>query len=57
MQQLFGIEKLLICGGGIADWTFLRAGMVDELSLVLAPMTEGSSGTASVFTKISGTDA
>lgn len=23
LYQLFHIEKLLICGGGTADWTFL----------------------------------
>lgn len=52
LYQLFHIEKLLICGGGTADWTFLQAGMVDELSLVLSPVTDGSSGTASIFTQI-----
>lgn len=52
LYQLFHIEKLLICGGGVADWTFLQAGMVDELSLVLSPVTDGSCGTASVFTQI-----
>lgn len=54
LYRLFGIEKLLICGGGAVDWTFLQAGMVDELSMVLSPVTDGSSGTASVFTQIPG---
>ncbi len=54
LYRLFGIEKLLICGGGAADWTFLQVGMVDELSLVLSPVTDGSSGGASVFTQIPG---
>lgn len=52
LHRLFHIEKLLICGGGAADWTFLHAGMVDELSLVLSPVTDGSSGNASVFAQI-----
>lgn len=52
LHRLFHIEKLLICGGGAADWTFLQSGMVDELSLVLSPVTDGSSGTASVFTRL-----
>lgn len=52
LYRLFHIEKLLICGGGAADWTFLRAGMVDELSMLLSPVTDGSSGTASVFSQI-----
>lgn len=52
LYRLFHIKKLLICGGGAVDWTFLHAGMVDELSMVLSPVTDGSSGTASVFTQI-----
>lgn len=52
LHRLFGIEKLLICGGGVANWTFLQAGVVDELSLVLSPVTDGSSGTAAVFSQI-----
>ncbi len=52
LHRLFGIDKLLICGGGAADWTFLRAGMVDELSLVLSPVSDGSIGSAAVFTQI-----
>lgn len=54
LYRLFGIKKLLICGGGAVDWTFLQAGMVDELSMVLSPVTDGSCGTASVFTRIPG---
>lgn len=57
LHRLFHIEKLLICGGGAADWTFLRAGMVDELSMVLAPVTDGSSGSASIFAQIPGLSA
>ncbi len=52
LYELFHIEKVLICGGGIVNWSFLRAGMIDELSLVLAPMTDGGSGSASLFTQI-----
>lgn len=52
LYRLFHIEKLLICGGGAADWTFLQAGMVDKLSLLLSPVTDGSSGNASVFTRL-----
>lgn len=52
LHRLFHIEKLLICGGGAADWTFLQAGMVDELSLVRSPVTDGNNGSASVFARI-----
>lgn len=52
LYELFHIEKLLICGGGIVNWSFLQAGMVDELSLFLAPATDGGLGTASLFTQL-----
>lgn len=52
LYELFHIKKVLICGGGIVNWSFLRAGMIDELSLVLAPVTDGGSGSASLFTQI-----
>lgn len=54
MEKLYGlfhIEKVLICGGGVVNWSFLQAGMIDELSLFLAPVTDGSSGAASLFTQ------
>lgn len=51
--KAYHIKKLLLCGGGIADWSFLKAGMVDELSLLLAPVTDGSRGTASLFEQLS----
>lgn len=41
LYRLFRIEKLLLCGGGGADWSFLDAGVVDELSLLMAPVTDG----------------
>ena len=54
LYRLFHIKKLLICGGGVVDWTFLHAGMVDELSMVLSPVTDGSCGGAAGFTQIPG---
>ena len=56
LYQLFHIEKLLICGGGMADWTFLSAGMIDELSLLLAPVTDGSQGKAALFSRMEDSD-
>lgn len=53
LYKYFHIEKLLICGGGVVNWTFLHAGMVDELSLLLSAVTDGGSGKASLFTQIS----
>lgn len=48
LYRLFGIQKLLVCGGGGIDWTFLNQEALDELSLVLAPAADGGAG-PSVF--------
>ena len=41
LYRLFGIRKILICGGGTINWTFLQQGVVDELSLLIAPAADG----------------
>ena len=49
LYRLFGIQTLLICGGGTINWTFLQQGLVDEISLLLAPAADGSPDSVSVF--------
>ena len=49
LSQLFKIDTLLICGGGTVNWTFVQQGMVDELSLLLAPAADGNASTPTVF--------
>lgn len=44
LYQLFGIEKLLLEGGSIINGAFQREGLVDELSLVQAPVIAGADG-------------
>jgi riboflavin biosynthesis pyrimidine reductase len=36
-------------GGGSANGALLRAGLIDELSLVICPVIDGGSGATSVF--------
>ena len=38
LKECFGIEKLLLEGGSTINGAFARAGVVDELSLVVAPV-------------------
>lgn len=38
LKAYFGIEKLLLEGGSIINGAFQRAGVIDELSLVVAPI-------------------
>ena len=51
LYRLFGIDTLLICGGGTINWTFLQQGAVDELSLLLAPAADGNPDSVTVFEK------
>ena len=41
LKEIFGIDRLMIAGGGYIDWAFADAGMIDELSLVVAPCADG----------------
>jgi 2,5-diamino-6-(ribosylamino)-4(3H)-pyrimidinone 5'-phosphate reductase len=45
----FQIKTLMLEGGGKTNGTMLRAGLIDELSLLVAPVTDGSSGTPALF--------
>lgn len=49
LKALFKIETLMLSGGGFINWSFLRAGLVDELSLVLAPLADGENKTPTLF--------
>ena len=49
LKEQFGIEKMLLSGGGIVDWAFLQAGLIDEISLVVPPVIDGGTGHASAF--------
>lgn len=49
LKSAFHIETLLIIGGGVVNWTFLQAGLIDELSLVICPLADGRIDTARVF--------
>ncbi len=49
LKTLFGIERILLAGGGVTNQAFAVAGLIDELSIVLAPTADGDSGSASLF--------
>ena len=49
LRALFGIERLLVEGGGRINGSMLRAGVIDELSLLLTPAVDGVSGTPALF--------
>lgn len=49
LKGLFGIQVLMLGGGGVLNWSFLQAGLCDEVSLVVAPAADGSPATQSLF--------
>ena len=49
LNRELGIERVLLEGGGTVNGALLRAGLVDELSLVIAPAVEGEPGGPAVF--------
>jgi len=57
LRSEFGIERLLLEGGGKINGSFLAADLVDELSVLVAPIADGSIGTPSLFDVSAGAGA
>ena len=49
LRSNFGIRRLLLEGGGSINGSFLAAGLIDELSVLIAPVADGSVGTPTLF--------
>lgn len=49
LATMFQIKTLLLEGGGKINGSMLRAGLIDELSLLVAPVADGSSGAPALF--------
>ncbi|MDB5191584.1 MAG: hypothetical protein JWQ96_1147 [Segetibacter sp.] len=49
LYRLFNIKTVRIDGGGHVNGSFLKAGLIDEFSLVLAPIADGTIGSPTVF--------
>jgi riboflavin biosynthesis pyrimidine reductase len=49
LRKEFGIKTLLLEGGGKINGSFLAADLIDELSVLLAPIADGAIGTPSLF--------
>ncbi len=43
------LKRLLLEGGGHVNGSFLAAGLVDEISLLVAPALDGGDGVTGVF--------
>jgi len=47
--ERFGVRTLMLEGGGGINGSMLRAGLVDEVSVLVAPVVDGRVGTAALF--------
>lgn len=54
LAGLFGIKRALVAGGGRIDWSFLAAGCLDEVSLVVAPVVDAKPDAATIFERTDG---
>jgi riboflavin biosynthesis pyrimidine reductase len=52
----FGVRTLMLEGGGRINGSMLRAGLVDEVSVLVAPVVDGRIGTPALF-DVDGDDA
>ena len=49
LKSLFNIQRVRIDGGGHVNGSFLKAGLIDEFSYVLAPFADGTIGSPTTF--------
>lgn len=49
LKTKLGIERLMLAGGGYANGSFLAEGLIDEVSLVIAPVADGNTRSVSSF--------
>ena len=49
LGEMFGAKTLLLEGGGIVNGAFLRARLIDEISLLVYPGLDGLSGGPGIF--------
>lgn len=51
LKTLFGIDRLMVAGGGLMNWSFAQEDLLDEVSIVMAPVADGSTRAVSIFEK------
>jgi riboflavin biosynthesis pyrimidine reductase len=49
LNRELGVKRVLIEGGGTTNGSFLRAGLIDEIHLILNPTVDGTKGAPSAF--------
>lgn len=54
LHSIFGMQRVMVGGGGVLNWSMLDAGLVDEISLVVAPFADGDPTAPGLFTAVAG---
>ncbi|RWX77077.1 5-amino-6-(5-phosphoribosylamino)uracil reductase [Neorhizobium lilium] len=54
--EAFQVERLCLQGGGTINGAFLKAGLINEISLLVYPGIDGLSGIPSIFEYLGGPD-
>jgi 2,5-diamino-6-(ribosylamino)-4(3H)-pyrimidinone 5'-phosphate reductase len=49
IAERFGVTTLMLEGGGHINGSMVRAGLIDEVSVIVAPVVDGRAGTPAVF--------
>lgn len=49
LNEQFGVERLAVVGGGRINGGFLKAGLIDEISIVIGPGVDGRTGQPALF--------
>jgi riboflavin biosynthesis pyrimidine reductase len=49
LKEKFSIETLMLGGGGVLNWSFIQAGLCDEISVVITAAADGSPDTPALF--------
>ncbi len=52
LNRELGVKRLLLEGGGGANGAFLRAGLIDEISLVVCPAVDGERARRASSTRV-----
>ncbi len=56
LAKAFGIKTLLLEGGGKINGTFLKAGLIDEVSVLIYPGIDGLAGVPCIFEYVGKSD-
>lgn len=49
LRSVFGIRSVMLEGGGRINGSMLREGLIDEVSVLVAPVVDGAIGTPALF--------